>query len=223
MIAGVDGCHGGWIAAIRAGQNTRLEFFETLDHLLRDEALTGAVIDMPIGLPDLSPRPCDLSARQLLRGPRASSVFPAPIRSMLAARDQKEASDLRYAAEGKRCSVQLAAILPKIRQIDQLMTPEMQLRVREGHPEVTFALMNDDHPMLFPKRLQAGRVERIALLRSSFPDLATRLADVGPLSGDAIDAYAMLWTAQRMVAGSARVLTQDGEVDSRGLRMEIVA
>ena len=142
---------------------------------------------------------------------------------MLAARDQKEASDLRYAAEGKRCSVQLAAILPKIRQIDQLMTPEMQLRVREGHPEVTFAVMNDDHPMLFPKRLQAGRVERIALLSSSFPDLATRLAEVGPLSGDAIDAYAMLWTAQRMVAGSARVLTQDGEVDSRGLRMEIVA
>ncbi len=195
----------------------------SLESLLEDPALVAAIIDVPIGLPEGGPRRCDLLARQLLRAPRASSVFPAPIRSMLPARDQGEASRLRFAEEGKRCSVQLAAILPKIREVDSLLNPARQLTVREGHPEVSFTIMNGGHSMSHPKRRPAGREERIGLLSGHFPDLLTALTGVGRFQEDAIDAYAMLWTARRLVDGASRTLPVAPDLDRRGLRMEMVA
>lgn len=223
MIAGLDGCQDGWIAAIEESGATRLRILTSLRELFEDPVLIAAVIDVPIGLPEAGPRNCDLLARQLLRPPRASSVFPAPIRSMLPARNQGEASRLRFAAEGKRCSVQLAAILPKIREVDNLLSPERQLKVREGHPEVSFAIMNGSKSMSHPKRASAGQDERIRLLGSHFPDVLTALTGVGRFRLDAIDAYAMLWTARRIAQGASRTLPESPTVDGHGLRMEIVA
>jgi predicted RNase H-like nuclease len=200
----------------------RLRVVASLKSLVEDPALIAAVIDVPIGLPEGGPRRCDLLARKLLRAPRASSVFPAPIRPMLPARDQAEASRLRFAAEGKRCSVQLAAILPKIREVDSLVSPEMQLKVREGHPELSFAMMNESQSMSHPKRRSAGRDERIGHLRRQFPDVLMALAGAGRFEEDAIDALAMLWTARRLVAGASRTLPEAPDVDERGLRMEMV-
>jgi predicted RNase H-like nuclease len=223
LIAGFDGCRDGWIAAIEEHGVTSLRVLGSLESLLENPALIKAIIDIPIGLPEGGPRRCDLLARQLLRAPRASSVFPAPIRSMLPARDQGEASRLRFAAEGKRCSVQLAAILPKIREVDSLLNPARQMNVREGHPEVTFAIMNGGQSMAHPKRRPAGREERIGLLFGHFPDVMIALTGVGRFQEDAIDAYAMLWTAKRLVEGVSRTLPVAPDVDRRGLRMEIVA
>jgi predicted RNase H-like nuclease len=223
LIVGLDGCRDGWIAAIEEHGVTSLHVLPSLESLLEDPALVAAIIDVPIGLPERGPRRCDLLARQLLRAPRASSVFPAPIRAMLPARDQGEASRLRLAAEGKRCSVQLAAILPKIREVDSLLNPARQLNVREGHPEVSFAIMNGDQSMSHPKRRPSGREERIGLLSGHFPDLLTALTGVGRFQEDAIDAYAMLWTARRLVDGASRTLPVAPDVDRRGLRMEMVA
>ena len=223
MIVGLDGCQDGWIAAIEESGATRLRVLKSLEELFEDPALVAAVIDIPIGLPDAGPRSCDLQARKLLRPPRASSVFPAPIRSMLAARDQADASRLRFAAEGKRCSVQSAAILPKIREVDSLLSQERQVKVREGHPELSFAFMNGGKSMSHPKRNSAGREERIRLLGSHFPDVPAALARLGRFELDAMDAYAMLWTARRIVEGASRTLPALPPVDGRGLRMEIVA
>lgn len=223
MIAGLDGCRDGWLAAIEEHGVTRLQVLTSLESLFEDPELIAAVIDVPIGLPDTGPRTCDLEARQLLRAPRASSVFPAPLRSMLLAHDQEEASRIRFAVEGKRCSVQLAAILPKIREIDNLLSPERQLKVREGHPEVSFAIMNGGRSMSHPKRRAAGRQERISVLADHFPDLLAALTRFGRFQEDAIDAYAMLWTARRLVRQTSRTLSEARSVDRRGLRMEIVA
>jgi predicted RNase H-like nuclease len=142
---------------------------------------------------------------------------------MLAARSQTEASRLRRAVDGKGCTVQLAAILPKIREVDALMSAEMQRIVREGHPEVTFAVMNNDHPMAQPKRRKAGRDERLALLVHHFPDAPIRLAELRHFREDAIDAYAMLWTAYRVARGVNRTLPESPATDLRGNRMEMVA
>ena len=223
MIAGLDGCLDGWIAAIDELGVTSLRVLRSLEGFLDDPALIAAIIDVPIGLPERGPRRCDLLARQVLRAPRASSVFPAPIRSMLPGRDHAEASRIRFAAEGKRCSVQLAAILPKIREVDTLMNPARQLNVREGHPEVSFATMNEGQSMSHPKRRPAGREERIGLLSGHFPGVLTALTGVGRFQEDAADAYAMLWTARRLVEGTSRTLPAAPDVDRRGLRMEIVA
>lgn len=223
MIAGLDGCRDGWMAAIEENGVTRLRLLGSLQSLLEDPDLIAAIIDIPIGLPETGPRSCDLRARQLLRPPRASSVFPAPIRSMLSARDHGEASRIRFALEGKRCSVQLAAILPKIRDVDSYLNPERQRYVREGHPEVTFAIMNAGQAMLHPKRRPAGREERIGLLRGHFPDVLTALAVFGRFEEDAVDAYAMLWSARRLVENASQTIPLAPDLDRRGLRMEIVA
>jgi predicted RNase H-like nuclease len=91
------------------------------------------------------------------------------------------------------------------------------------HPEVSFAIMNDGRSMLHPKRSAAGREERIRLLASQFPGVLNALAGIGRFSEDAIDAYAMLWTARRLVKRDIRTRPDEPTLDRRGLRMEIVA
>ena len=162
-----------------------------------------ALIDIPIGLLD-GPRPCDVQARALL-GPRRSSVFPAPSRRLLRAR--------RYAGQ---CSIQLWNILYKIREVDEALTPRLQRRVREAHPECSFALLNGA-PLRFAKKKPEGLAERRALIEQLFGPVP-RLAGAAP--DDVLDAYALLWSARREASGTARVL--GGERDSRGLRCEIV-
>lgn len=223
MIAGIDGCRDGWIAAILESGGTRLAILDSLEPLFEDPGPVAAVIDVPIGLPEIGPRVCDLVARRLLRAPRASSVFPAPLRCMLSAHSHAEASRLRFAAEGKRCSVQLAAILPKIREVDDLLDPRKQLKIREGHPEVSFAVMNGRTSMSHAKRHAAGRDERIALIRRLFPDMPRALSGIERFEIDAIDAYAMLWTARRVADSTHETLPTGPPMDQRGLRMEMVA
>jgi predicted RNase H-like nuclease len=209
--------------AIDDAVETRIEFIQTLEPLFSRPALAQAVIDVPIGLPTSGARCCDKEARRLLQPPRASSVFPAPIRAVLPARSQKEASDLWWEAERKRCTAQLAAILPKIRDVDGLITPARQSQIREGHPEVSFAVMNNGRAMSHPKRRSAGREERLTVLEKTFPGVRTQLAGLGSFVGDAVDALAMHWTARRVASGQALVLPKVSQVDDQGLRMEIVA
>ena len=97
------------------------------------------------------------------------------------------------------------------------MTERLQRRIREGHPECSFALMGGA-PLGFAKKTAAGEAERRRLLRPHF-------GEIEPLPGaardDLLDAYALLWSARRAWAGEARVLG-DGARDALGLRCEIV-
>jgi predicted RNase H-like nuclease len=83
--------------------------------------------------------------------------------------------------------------------------------------------MNAGQSMSHPKRRSAGREERIRQLCAHFPDLVTALTGVKRFHEDALDAYAMLWTAKRFVNRASRTLPMAPDVDRRGLRMEIVA
>ena len=182
------------------------------------------VLDVPIGLPDRGPRLADLEARTRL-GRRASSVFPAPLRPMLEAATWEEACRIRERIEGLRCSRQTAGILPRIRAVDRRITPELQEEgVVEGHPEVVFAAIANLRGLGHPKRQPAGREERMALLRERFDDVDAGLESIPRgLRGDAVDAYALLWTARRLRGGEAvRLPAGVVERDSRGLRCEMV-
>jgi predicted RNase H-like nuclease len=200
VLAGVDGCRGGWVAALEEARGSPLLRFCSLAELRAEVA----VIDIPIGLPSAGPRECDLAARRLLGRPRSSSVFPAPTRKLLS-------------AEAPRCSRQLLNIFDKIREADSVFGPARQGGWMEGHPEVSFALMAGGRGLVAPKRTPEGRAERLALLARCFPDLP------GELDCDAVDAYALLWTARRVRAGTEERLPGWLELDERGLRMEIVA
>jgi predicted RNase H-like nuclease len=198
VLAGVDGCRAGWVAALEDGGRTDLIRLRTLAEL----PSCTAVIDIPIGLPAAGARSCDVEARRLLGRPRASSVFPAPTRSLLA-------------AATPRCSRQLFNILPKIREADELATEACGWF--EGHPEVSFALMDGGRGLVAPKRTPEGRACRRSLLSPAFADLPPQLDD------DEADAYALLWSARRLSAGTALRLPAAIELDGRGLPMQIVA
>ena len=229
-VAGVDGCRGGWLCLEQAGNIVRAFVRGSFSQLL--ECLGNATIiaiDIPIGLPEAGKRSCDQLARKLLGPPRASSVFPVPIRSVLKEHDYKKASDKHRLIDGRGLSKQAFAILPKIDEVDSMLTsqPALQQRVREVHPEVCFATWNSGAPMKSRKSLSAGRFERERLIESVWPEQRPGL--VGQLRGaayqadDLNDAFAALWTARRIASGFAAVLPATSTTDRHGLRMEMWA
>jgi predicted RNase H-like nuclease len=185
--------------------------------------LAAVAIDIPIGLAPDGPRRADVEARQRL-GPRRSSVFPAPVRSVLTAATYEEACSVSRAACGKAISKQLYNILPKIREVDALVTPERQRRLFEMSPELSLAVLAGA-PMAHPKTTRAGRAERIDALGRVFghAEIERHLlrAPKGAGRDDILDAFAGAWTARRHAA--AQHLQLGGDVDARGLRMEVIA
>ena len=233
QLFGVDGCRGGWVIAGSDASLSRLTF--TLVDDLADlfgRADAGDVriaIDIPIGLSDDGPRACDLAARRLLGRPRASSVFPAPCRSALTATTYRRACAASRRALGVALSIECFNIVPKIREVDALMTPARQACVREVHPELVFALLEGTGGLVAPKRTPDGERLRRRLLARVAPrfDVAAARRRLGPsrvARDDIIDAVACLVAAGRIHRGEARVLPgPEVPRDARGLRMEIIA
>src|SRR5690348_3561001 len=106
MIAGVDGCKDGWLAACLSDDGViDLRFIDRVEDLIGHSGPRLLVIDIPIGLMERSPRAADQAARRLLKG-RSSCVFNAPIRPILEASSYREANRIWREVEGKGCSAQ---------------------------------------------------------------------------------------------------------------------
>lgn len=234
--AGIDGCRGGWAVAVASAEgmtdaaspNVRLtvvpDFAEALT-LVRDARCIA--VDMPIGLLS-SPRPggrsCDRAARALL-GRQGSSVFSPPARPALVAREYREAQRL----QGAGLSIQTWNIVPRIREVDAVMTPSLQDRVLEAHPELAFRTLAGGGAVLARKASAEGLSERVALLTrilgAAMPDLREVRSRLGPARvglDDLADALVLADVARRAAAGEAfRVPAGDPPMDGRGLRMEI--
>lgn len=229
-IAGVDGCPGGWFRVCRERSNDTLRFdlVGNVADLLDDPYPTIVAIDMPIGLPERGDRVCDREARKLL-GPRRSSVFPVPPRSVLASRSYEAACRRAERVDGRRITRQAWHLLPKIRALDALLQASEDARsiFHEAHPELCFRAWNDGHAMSAPKRQADGRAQRRALVdawlgaevrgaaRAASP--RRELAD-----DDILDAIAALWTANRIADGAACTLPSPPPQDQSGLPMRIV-
>jgi len=233
-VAGVDGCKARWLCIARdlrsGGIDARL--FDTASQLVDREPLADVIAwDIPIGLAEEGAgRDCDRAARSVLRAPRAASVFTAPIRAALAARSQQEASEITAErCAGRRVAAQAFGIYPKVRELDGLLTarPSLRERVREIHPEVCFWAWNGGVAIRASKKSEAGQRERLALVEAHFgaASLQRVRAQLAPLrapADDILDAFAALWTAERIAKGTARTLPEDPPRDARGLCMEIV-
>ncbi len=139
-VVGVDGCPGGWVAI---EWDTEAKTLTPLVHtsiaaLLEAHADAEAIgIDIPIGLAEGKPRGADVEARRVLEH-RRSSVFPAPDPRLLDAANYAEAGTLSRSLTGKGLSKQSHAIFSKVAEVNRALTPEMQDRVFEVHPEVSF-------------------------------------------------------------------------------------
>jgi len=212
------------VPAVSDGGGAAVECVADLRSVIADldsGRLAAAGIDVPIGLPPSGPRQCDVEARRLI-GPRRSSVFPAPARGVLGATNYTDALERSRTVSGKGISKQAFNILVKIASVDAVMSPERQRHLVEAHPEVCFRILARG-PLSYGKRTPEGRAERLKALRGPFPDVDNVSVDRPPGTGpdDVLDAFVAAWTARRWLAND--FVRLGGDLDERGLRMEMIA
>lgn len=239
-VAGVDGCRSGWVVVqwdLDGKLPARFEIVRTFREILElPEAPSVIAIDIPIGLPEraiIGGRHADVAARTLL-GARQSAVFAVPARAAVTQTEYRAACDVAFAHSDppRRISKQAFNLFPKIREVDALMTPALQKRVVECHPEAAFVQMNGGTPLALPKKIKSRpneeglRLRSTLLAQAGFPTavLEARHA-ISRQAGadDLIDACACAWTAARIANGTARRFPADPPVDAKGLRQEIWA
>jgi predicted RNase H-like nuclease len=224
FVAGVDGCRAGWVwfKVELPSLATSVEVVE-LPSLLKNRPsdLACLGIDIPIGLLD-GPRACDKTARKLLGQPRGSSVFATPCREALAASSYVEAKAINRQKTGKGLSRQAWGIAPKVKFVDDAITPDCQQWAFEVHPEVCFWGLAEQHPMVHKKKSEDGVAERFSALTPIFPEIERHLATRPPNVGrdDLLDAAAAAWTALRLSKGEARRICEP-EHDDKGLEVAI--
>lgn len=231
-VVGVDGCRAGWVVVLLQQQATGVREPQVKlcrnfgDILLLTPKPAVIAIDIPIGLlekPQPGGRECDRQARRRL-GRRASSVFTPPTRALLEATQYEQ-------VRSRGMSIQAFGILPKIREVDGLMAPELQDIVHEAHPELAFSALTNA-PMQHNKKTRAGREERLRALeqapgklfrqiRSAFENALQAFTRAQVAPDDLLDAYVLAWTAFRIANGQASRLPANPPVDTQGLRMEI--
>jgi predicted RNase H-like nuclease len=224
FVAGVDGCRAGWVcfkveATSLATSVEVIDLPELLKNRPNDLACLG--IDIPIGLLN-GPRACDTAARKLLKQPRGRSVFSAPCRASLLATTYANANRINREKTESGLSQQSYCIGPKIKQVDDAITPDCQKWAFEVHPEVCFWALNQQSPMKHSKKTEEGRNTRLELLSPVFPGIGHLLADrpSGVAKDDLLDAAAAAWTALRLHKSDALNVCQP-ESDERGLAVTI--
>ncbi len=232
-FAGIDGCRAGWIVVLASDQDDvshQLVLCPRFDDILNLKPRPKTiVIDIPIGLLDervAGGRPCERETRSLLGWPRRNSVFSAPPRAVLSARSYDE-------ARPHGLTRQAFGILPKVREADATMTPALQRRVYESHPELAL-LSIAGRPMRHRKKSKQGREERLDALREAARgfNFLGNIDQAFEADGkaylrkqvaldDIVDAYVMAWVTLRIAEGNAHRVPDVPPVDGRGLRMEI--
>jgi predicted RNase H-like nuclease len=217
-VLGVDWWRGAWVAARLEGRSVTLSVLPDAAAVLAVPDVEVVGIDMPIGLSDDGVRACDVEARRLL-GKAHSSVFPAPVRPVLATRSIADARAVSIRARGKSLSLQTCGLVPAIRSLDDALGDPPDPRVHEVHPELSFRAL--DGRVTDRKASGSGLAQRIRALETVM-DLLDALAQdrAGLPALDALDACAAAWSAQRIASGRARFIG-DHRPDARGRPMRI--
>lgn len=222
-VLGVDGAAGGWVGALLPTSGTgsvRLVRAPDIRALVASATtlahLEVVAIDIPIGLPDTGRRQADVLARRRL-GPRASSVFPTPVRDAVAAPTYAEARQVSVMRTGGRSlAAQSYALRRAILDVDAFVRSGPGVRVVEVHPELSFATLTGA-PLTTRKRDREGAVERLAALAGHGIHLPEGV-DVGTRGiDDVLDAGVAAWTASRVARGVAERVPARPERFSDGL------
>jgi predicted RNase H-like nuclease len=219
-VLGVDGWRGRWVGTLLEGRSVRLLDLADVPAVLAVPDVEVVGIDMPIGLSDDGVRACDVQARRRL-GRAGSSVFPTPVRAVLATDDYAEARALSRAATDppRAPSAQSFQLVKAIRSLDDALGDPPADHVVEVHPELAFRALD---PELRDAKVTArGMARRLAALRTVMDvDAALLAAPPRVPAVDALDACAAAWSARRVADGTAECVG-DGATDARGRPMRI--
>ena len=228
-VSGVDGCRGGWFIVSRNIEDRQLssELLPSFQDVIFEKSKIIAV-DIPIGFlgkAQKGGRACDKQAREVLGWPRQNSIFSPPVRGALECLAYEDAlkANKRSSPEGIGISRQSFGLISKLREADALMTPSLQRRVRESHPELCFTKLNGK-PIKQSKKTPEGSAIRKRLLKTvGFEEVILNVSyprsKVQP--DDILDACVLCWMAERIVMNEAKTLPSDPARDSKDLRMEI--
>jgi predicted RNase H-like nuclease len=214
---GLDGFSGGWVSAwIEDNGRQGFDYSSSLNRLL-SETYDRAMIDIPIGVPNIGFRHCDVQTREWL-GP---SVFRGARRGLWLFDSQGAANEhyWRYEGKGMGISCQLRNIRDKIKEVDDFITPERQQSLCETHPELVFWVRNGKK-VLESKKSNPGRRRRIEILNEGgFKEIGRWIElrfGTGIGRDDLIDACACA-----IAARDSTFVIGDPCCDARGLRMEM--
>jgi predicted RNase H-like nuclease len=203
LVTGIDACKGGWVAVTLAPSGARV----TVAAALRDLPMEGVTgIDMPLGLLADGWRTADLLARRAL-GRRGSCVFAIPPRSVWAQPSYAEARRRCRELTGRGLSAQAWGLRAKLLEADQFRRGCAH-PLYEVHPELSFAGLAGA-PLRDSKHSAAGRALRRALLAQAGIELPAAVP--GAATDDLLDAAAVAWSARRIAAGVAVVLTDPAQ------------
>jgi predicted RNase H-like nuclease len=227
----VDGCAGGWVAVTLefAGPSSGTAAAEPAPGALAREPATPDVhvavaatldglplrpvtgIDMPLGLLAAGWREPDLLARRAL-GRRGGSVFAIPPRPVWQCDTYAEANRTCWELTGKGFSVQAWGLRRKIAEADEFrhraLARRPPVRLREVHPELAFSVLAGA-PLADSKHTRAGLAIRRDLLAGVGIAVPARVN--GAAASDLLDAAAVAWSARRIAAGQAIVLTNPAQ------------
>jgi len=228
-VTGVDGCAAGWVAvtigvvgrsagapASTAAPGLAAEYVTVKDitvaRTLDGLPLAGVTgIDMPLGLLAAGWRDADRLARRAL-GRRGVTVFAIPPRPVWECATYAEANRVCRDLTGQGFSAQAWGLRRKIAEADQFRRRSVpgpgEVSLYEVHPELAFAAMAGA-PRPDSKHTPAGLAVRRALLAAAGITLPPRFA--GAAEDDLLDAAAVAWSARRVAAGQAVVLTSPAQ------------
>lgn len=178
-------------------------------------AYSTIVVNSPVGYADdveTGLRKCDVEAKRLL-GRRAMTVRRIPTRSTLVEGNDGSADGLDAVTSMR---------LPVMKEVAGEMSPYRQRLVFEGHPELSFYVLNQDAPLRYSKLKAMGRDERRDVLVNKVRGIERVTdSDIAPPQ-HLLDAAALLFSARRVFLHAAKRVPSEAEWDSEGLRMEIV-
>ena len=234
LFFGIDGCRNEWIAvSCDSDHNFQKAFVEKsiqATHECTKEA-NLTLIDIPIGLKDKSnpgKRACDVAARKKL-GKQWRSVFSVPQRESLEQETYEDAKRKNMNICGVGLTRQTWCIMNKISEVDSLLirNSALQLRFRETHPEICFWCLNKQKALKDKKKTESGIKERLKIMNGfseNSDDFYNKNRNLlrGVKSDDILDAMAAALTASLSEQFILKTLPEVPEVDSFGLKMEIV-
>ena len=211
-VTGVDACARGWVAVTLGAAGPALSVQVSVAATLGGLPLTGVTgIDMPLGLLAAGWRDADLLARQAL-GRRGVTVFAIPPRPVWECETHAEANRLCRDLTGKGFSAQAWGLRRKIAEADDFRRRAARgpdgVRLYEVHPELAFATLAGA-PLAASKHTPPGLAIRRDLLVGAGITLPLRVA--GAAENDLLDAAAVAWSARRIAAGEAVVLTNQAQ------------
>ena len=229
LCIGVDGCKGGWIAAVIDREEVRVEKYSSMEQIVsRYPVFDEFLIDMVIGFPDCENdvRPDSLARKIVV--PRTSTIFPVPCRTAVYASTEKEQILCNQQALGKSLAKQTMAIIPKMKELDTFLNENDVYKnvIKESHPEVCFARLNGS-VVMSKKSEKDGMLERVDILKKYVPmivitDILQKAKQYKCNADDIVDALCLAVTANLNVQGKAEPIPARPQKDAMGLEMQMI-